>query len=347
METNISIFEQYKKNHEKDLISEIKKQYENIYLQMMNNSNINIKVEEEQLNTDIQWLIACYRVAFYNHLDLKSSRKKYLLLLHRSIVIPLDEFRLKYPIVETESNNKSNLDIQKRHSMKLWEYKLQILTRLEYMNLYSDLVNSNSEKVEEDTVEQLFQNNIDMIVQLLQDISFLLDTSVSGGLIMFLENIVIPRYIENLKKVLCKIYKQLEISKPISLKTNKDGSVTYKTKEDKLNEFIKQHNILDGGDTSTTSPTTTTKSIDNILSVEIDTVHQQSKKLKLEMEQKYKPNSNNNSDNCNNTKQQQPQIPNELSNLLKKVSAKKLSHFSMSLANPRNFRTHTTTTQNN
>ncbi|KAM9988496.1 hypothetical protein ACTFIZ_012234 [Dictyostelium cf. discoideum] len=324
---------------------EIQKQYE---LTISSNEN-SVK--------GLDWIINILKQA-YSHQNSKDDKKRLLQWILKNLIIQVKSLRLKYSLInnitdnnnnnnDNENNNNKNIDNkvkEKRLINKLWEYQVQIIIRLEYLNLKEDLFPTTTvSKGDGDndssssSSSSSNQSSIDNLVSLLQDASFLMDsTSIitegttttnnngtnittdsirNKGCTDFLDKVILKRFL-NLRKVLTKIYGSLEISRPLELKKDKN----------KFNNNNNKGNLQD-------LIVPTKENIESTLSINLDEIsdcndintnlkkkRKQQEQLKIEKEKQLLT-----------IQQEQTKIPKDL---FKKVNVKKLNHFTMSLSNP-------------
>ncbi|KAM9954950.1 hypothetical protein ACTFIR_009724 [Dictyostelium discoideum] len=201
---------------------EIQKQYE---LTVSSNEN-SVK--------DLDWIINTLKQA-YTHQNSKDDKKRLLQWILKKLIIQVKSLRLKYSLI----NNTTDNTVKEK---RLWEYQVQIIIRLEYLNLKDDLFPKEDDDDNDNNSGN--QSSIDNLVSLLQDASFLMDltsiiaegTTISNsnngrnittdsirnkGCTDFLDKVILKRFL-NLRKVLTKIYSSLEISKPLELKKDKN-----------------------------------------------------------------------------------------------------------------------------
>ncbi|KAM9996378.1 hypothetical protein ACTFIY_002566 [Dictyostelium cf. discoideum] len=313
---------------------EIQKQYE---LTVSSNEN-SVK--------GLDWIINTLKQA-YTHQNSKDNKKRLLQWILKNLIIQVESLRLKYSLINntTDNNNNdnennNNIDNtvkEKRLINKLWEYQVQIIIRLEYLNLKEDLFPKGGD----DNNNSGNQSSIDNLVSLLQDASFLMDstsiiaegTTISNnnnngtnittdsirnkGCTDFLDKVILKRFL-NLRKVLTKIYSSLEISKPLELKKDK-------------NKFNNNINNNKGNLKDLIVPTK--ENIESTLSISLEEVsdcndintnlkkkRKQQEQFQIEKEKQLLT-----------IQQEQTKIPKDL---FKKVNVKKLNHFTMSLSNP-------------
>ncbi|KAN0023239.1 hypothetical protein ACTFIU_011406 [Dictyostelium citrinum] len=328
---------------------EIQKQYEST----INGNENSIK--------GLDWIINTLKQA-YNHQNSKEDKKRLLQWILKNLIIQVKSLRLKYSLINnttTNTNNNNNIDNnndnnnnidnnndsivkEKRIINKLWEYQVQIIIRLEYLNLKEDLFPTTAAKGDDNNSNQ---SSIDNLVSLLQDVSFLMDsTSIisestnitinngtnittdstrNKGCTDFLDKVIVKRFL-NLRKVLTKIYESLEISRPTELKKDK-------SKLNNNNNNNHSNNNIKGGLQDLMEPSK--ENIESALRINLDQIsdcndintnlkkkRKQQEQMQIEKEKQLLT-----------ARQEQTKIPKDL---FKKVNVKKLNHFTMSLSNP-------------
>ncbi|EGC36200.1 hypothetical protein DICPUDRAFT_78139 [Dictyostelium purpureum] len=333
---SIDLKENDKKKKLELYFQEIRKQYQNT---LINGDPFN--------NTkDIDWISNTIRTLNEFKLSNKDEKKELIKWIFKNLIIPVDSLRLKYKDQQQQQQQQQAEEgvTKNRTALKLWEYQLQIILRFEYLYLKEKLY--EKKKLETTTTKDEDKNinsSIENIVFLLQDVSFLMDsftnipsntttttttpttTTISSppiinqGFINFLEVVILPRYISELKPTLIIIYKLLEISKPKQLKKEKPNKIVLNSNT--MNELIQENPDIDS-----------TINID--LNKDDDFAVNSSKKKKKEGDDK-------------TVTKTAPSVSAGLpKDLFKNRSVKKLNHFTMSLSNPsKSFRTISTTSQ--